>query len=358
MKNFFDAKNSLHNDYHQLQRQQRATKLQLDSVDFDKRTGRFGKLRVSLERCSCTEFRRNHKPCKHMYRLASELGLFKLDAEKIAAALKTVPRHKLYGCELSISALPPKNFVVVDFEKANLRRDSICQIGIVVVENNCVTDRKKFLVRPPYKNFTATEIHGITFDDVKNKPLFKSLWSQLIKYFDGQTIAAFALPHDLSCLFATLDRYKLPHPKFAAFDVQKNVYMSFKKDSAFKKLRCPSLVTVAEKFGLTHNAHDALSDALVTAQIQIYLSKNFPQKNTTIYFSTAAAVAEGFVKGKIPTEVVVDYCKRILADEKSSACETYIKFLRRVTQAESKHGVWTEKAEILERALKNFKASP
>ncbi|MBD3878375.1 MAG: SWIM zinc finger family protein [Quinella sp. 1Q5] len=347
--NFFSAdKKALHDQYEQLRRQKNALNFKFDSIDFDKRTGKAGKLRVSLERCTCGEFWKRRKPCKHMYRLATDLGLFELDAEKIEVALKNTPHHNLYGCEFSIRALPPKNFVVVDFEKANLLSDSICQVGLVVVKNNRVTEKKSFLIRPPYKNFSATKIHGIKFSEVKNKPNFKSAWSKLIKYFHDQTIAAFALPHDLRYLFATLDRYKLPHPKFKAFDVQANVYTCLKNEPAFEGANHLPLATVAEKFGLEHDAHDALSDAFVTAQIQIHLSKNFPQENSTIYYSNAAAVAEGFVDNEISTEVVVDYCKRLLKNKNSL---DYVRFLRKIKQAESKRGIFREKSDPLERIL-------
>lgn len=37
--------------------------------------GHYGKYSASLFRCSCPDFRRQRKPCKHMYRLALEMGL-------------------------------------------------------------------------------------------------------------------------------------------------------------------------------------------------------------------------------------------------------------------------------------------
>ena len=354
---FFSADNKdFHAEYEQLRQQKKALNVNFDSIDFDTRTGKAGHWKVSLERCTCADFWKTGKPCKHMYRLASELGVFELDPEKIQTALEASPHHNLYGCELSISAPSPKNFVVVDFERANRFNDSICQVGIVVVKNNRVDERKSFLVRPPYRKFTATKIHGITFDDVKRKPTFNALWSQLIKYFDRQTIAAFALPHDLNYLFATLDGCKIPRPKFTAFDVQANVHACLKKDSALEGLKGISLVAVAEKLGFTHDAHDALSDALVTAQIQIHLSKNFPQENTFIYYSTSAAVAEGFIKDKIPLENVVNYCKRLLASTELSDRTAYEKFLRQVKRAAS-NGFSTQKETALIRALRNVTAS-
>ena len=121
--------------------------------------------------------------------------------------------------EYSDYATVPKNFVVIDFETANQYFDSVCQIGIVVVENNTITEEKSFLIRPPYEEFSNTDIHGITFNDVKFAPTFDELWSNIKGYIDNHTIAAYNLFFDWNCLNATLERYQIEQPKFQAFDI-------------------------------------------------------------------------------------------------------------------------------------------
>lgn len=44
------------------------------------------KYNTYLDFCECTDFRRRHFPCKHMYRLAQELGLHDLSAVRDEAA--------------------------------------------------------------------------------------------------------------------------------------------------------------------------------------------------------------------------------------------------------------------------------
>lgn len=44
--------------------------------------GDHGTYQVTLESCPCGDFRKRHLPCKHMYRLAYELGAFVLDGVK------------------------------------------------------------------------------------------------------------------------------------------------------------------------------------------------------------------------------------------------------------------------------------
>ena len=282
--NFFSAeKFFLHATEDQLKRQQSAKSLQLDSIDRDARTGKIKTYDVSLDGCTCVDFSRRHKPCKHMYRLATELGVFPVDAPKNFQT--PVPDYTS-----STSAPVPKSFVVIDFETANDFFDSVCQMGIAVVENNSVTATESFLIRPPHEDFTNSAIHGITFADVKNSPTFAQLWPRVKSFVDGRTIAAYNLFFDWTCLTATLDCYKIPRPKFDAFDVLANVRACRNRDGELSTLKNCKLVTVAKKLRLAHDAHDAASDALVTAQIQIYMSKTFPDELTTIYVTSASNV--------------------------------------------------------------------
>ena len=78
--NFFDSQNTeLHNDREQFLRQLRARDLKLDYVDFAEKVGKIDNITVSLEKCSCFDFNKRHKPCKHMYRLAMDLKIFAIE---------------------------------------------------------------------------------------------------------------------------------------------------------------------------------------------------------------------------------------------------------------------------------------
>lgn len=88
---FFNKKktdDSLHIDPNQLKRQISACtkKITPISVDTESNEGTFKgssskPYLTSLETCSCIDFNRRKLPCKHMYRLAFELGLFDLPGE-------------------------------------------------------------------------------------------------------------------------------------------------------------------------------------------------------------------------------------------------------------------------------------
>ena len=282
MNSFVPLKKISHRGHEQLIRQSRAMDLQMDHVDFDAQTGTIKNYDVSLESCTCPDFQRRQRPCKHMYRLAMEPGIFTADAEKVTAAVNS-PKNILRTFKSRTSEPVPKNFVVIDFETANNFFDSVCQIGLAVVENNSVTFATDFMIRPPYEDFIHTNIHGITFNDVRGAATFDALWRQIENFIAEQNVAAYHLPFDMSCLITTLARYKIPCPKFAAFDILANVRECRYYSDKLEELDDYSLVTVAKKLRIKHVAHDALSDAVVAAKVQLYLTKNFPDEQTTIY---------------------------------------------------------------------------
>lgn len=80
---FFSPGNPLHEESGQVNRQKSALKLNVQSVDQAAQTGKINDYAVSLEECSCRDFAMHHKPCKHMYRLAYELGLFSLPGQAV-----------------------------------------------------------------------------------------------------------------------------------------------------------------------------------------------------------------------------------------------------------------------------------
>ena len=80
---FFDSENPLNKEQDQLKRQKSALKLNVKSIEHVNKTGVINDYDVSLTFCSCGDFIRRRKPCKHMYRLAHELGIFHLNGNVV-----------------------------------------------------------------------------------------------------------------------------------------------------------------------------------------------------------------------------------------------------------------------------------
>lgn len=81
--NFFVPSAPLHDDPEQVKRQKSALRLDVQAIDATTQTGKINKYDVSLTGCSCRDFQLRKKPCKHMYRLAHELGVFHLSGKVI-----------------------------------------------------------------------------------------------------------------------------------------------------------------------------------------------------------------------------------------------------------------------------------
>lgn len=74
------------------------------SLDQETCTGTFkgssGTHTTALDHCSCVDFNRRRLPCKHMYRLAMELGAFQTDFESDKSAI-VEPKHSVHRERLS-----------------------------------------------------------------------------------------------------------------------------------------------------------------------------------------------------------------------------------------------------------------
>ncbi len=106
------------------------------------------------------------------------------------------------------------DFVAIDFETANEKRNSVCELGIAIVEDYKIIESKSWLIRPPELRFNAfnTFIHGISEKDVVNQPEFDALWEDVKNYFDVNLILAHNASFDLCVLRNVLDSYSIPYP--------------------------------------------------------------------------------------------------------------------------------------------------
>src|SRR5574340_948101 len=74
---------------------------------------------------------------------------------------------------------PSDKFIAIDFETADYQADSACAVALVRVEGSEIVRRDYHLIRPPRREMVFTYIHGITWQDVADKPSFGELWPTL-----------------------------------------------------------------------------------------------------------------------------------------------------------------------------------
>jgi DNA polymerase-3 subunit epsilon len=72
-------------------------------------------------------------------------------------------------------------FTAIDFETATGYRNSICQVGLVRMENGIISKEVNILVQPPDNYYWSrfTDIHGISVKDTANAPTFDQVWHQI-----------------------------------------------------------------------------------------------------------------------------------------------------------------------------------
>lgn len=148
-------------------------------------------------------------------------------------------------------------FTAIDFETAQPKRWSICQVGIVRVEAGVVTREINLLVRPPENTYSSFNIavHGIREADTESAPSFDTIWPQIRELIEGQTVVAHNMSFDGSCLKQALEYYGLPQP-------------SFEKQCTYKLFN-KRLNYCCEEFDIPLDHHDALSDARACAELYL-----------------------------------------------------------------------------------------
>lgn len=154
-------------------------------------------------------------------------------------------------------------FTAIDFETANRYRNSACAVGLVRVERRRIVRRAYHLIRPPFRVFEFTRLHGIDWSTVRTEPTFEELWPELLPFFeDIDFVAAHNAPFDASVLRATCAWYDLEVPVVP-------FRCTVRIARACWGLRPTTLRHVANFLGLRLKHHDAASDAEACARIVI-----------------------------------------------------------------------------------------
>lgn len=150
MDNLYDIE-KIHTDEEQNTRLQSAKKGECTpiSIDIDNRTGKFsgryGIYETTLEMCNCFDFEKRDKPCKHMYRLAIELGLINETAETDPSKIKAPPpedSYKIHELFAKINDLPDDTQILLKDVLLNYIYRKFINIGIKnTPENQILIER-------------------------------------------------------------------------------------------------------------------------------------------------------------------------------------------------------------------------
>ena len=149
-----------------------------------------------------------------------------------------------------------KTFTAIDFETAHGKRWSICQVGIVRIENGVISNELSILVQPPnnfYWNW-FTGIHHITPEMTRNAPTFDKIWHRVEPFIKNQTVVAHnGFSFDFPVLAQTLQYYGLEIPEY-------------EKHCTYRLFR-DNLASLCKKYQIHLNHHEALSDARACGEL-------------------------------------------------------------------------------------------
>jgi DNA polymerase-3 subunit epsilon len=165
--------------------------------------------------------------------------------------------------DLFLHAVPAARlcFAAIDFETANPMRGSACAVGVVRVEGGRIVERFHSLICPPQRWFTFSELHGLSWEDVRDAPTFRGLWPRLGPLLEGvDFLAAHNAPFDRSVLRACCEQNNLQAPAQEFFCTLQLARRRWGLNPA----RLPD---VARHLGLELAHHHALSDAEACARI-------------------------------------------------------------------------------------------
>lgn len=84
--------------------------------------------------------------------------------------------------------LPP-SFAAIDFETADRGRDSACAIAIVRVNNGRVVAKEVRLIRPPRPQILFESINGLSWEMLRERPVFRDVWIELRPMNQGHTVS-------------------------------------------------------------------------------------------------------------------------------------------------------------------------
>jgi DNA polymerase III subunit epsilon len=177
--------------------------------------------------------------------------------------------------ETPIAEVP---YSVLDTELTGLkpRQDSIVSIAALRIRGGSILVGEHFsqVVQPRTAlNGASIVIHGITHSDTHAAPTFQSILPAFLDFVRGTALVGHALSIDLAFLNQEMAQHsleKLLHPALDTMAIEAFLKKRTGDRCAFNdgdhgRL---DLVSLARERGITmYRAHDAMSDAYVTAQV-------------------------------------------------------------------------------------------
>jgi len=165
-------------------------------------------------------------------------------------------------------------------------------------------------------DFGATEVHGKTWEDLKDRPCFRERAAEIVDFLRGAEWIIHNAPFDLAFIDVELTRENLPGCPGLYGSVIDTLTMA---RDAFPGKR-NNLDALCERFGIS-NAHRTLHGALLDAQLlaEVYLAMTRGQETLSIDIGSAPAlssiVADAFEAARATLVVILPTPDELAAHE-------------------------------------------
>ncbi len=106
------------------------------------------------------------------------------------------------------------DFVAIDFETANYKRNSACSIGMVSVKNGKIVGSYSTLINPKCEFVDSfIKLHSISAEMVKDAPAFNEVWPEIRNFIAEGPLIAHNSSFDMGVLTACLDQFEIDVPE-------------------------------------------------------------------------------------------------------------------------------------------------
>ena len=247
LEDYTDSSCDMNNSPEQIRRQKRAIGKHCTpfSINFDNKTGIFpssssGTYYVSTVSCTCPDFIKRRKPCKHMYRLLDELGLYSLknafpnEYEKLKNQ-KQISEVLPIATHLSLEY--KKLYRTICYQCGNDNKDITCyplprDTARRYINSNLLVETKDLKRLIPHANFydLRNKVKELTSDKLPQKKV--DLIAYILENFPEMDIpldsdtSYVVLPDEISHLAMTLYR-RLDK------QIDAEVYKTYYEDSTY-----------------------------------------------------------------------------------------------------------------------------
>jgi DNA polymerase-3 subunit epsilon len=156
-------------------------------------------------------------------------------------------------------------WVAIDFETATREPTSACALGIAIVRDGHIAERRSWLIQPPFNEyeFRNTLVHGLGSEDTALAPDFREVWFEVQPLLARGRLLAHNASFDIRVLRALIASHELPA---RAYEYACTVSMARK---AFPKLQRHTLDAVCGHCNIALVHHDAASDAEACANVAL-----------------------------------------------------------------------------------------